>query len=55
MQAWLDLGRVVLNDDDVRRVCKIPGDPCGCTRQHFPKSGLPLPSPWNKYWSVFSS
>ena len=33
------------DDDEVRRVCKIPGDPCGCTRQHFQRSGLPLPSP----------
>ena len=20
------------DDDEVRRVCKTPGDPCGCTR-----------------------
>ena len=42
------------DDDDVRRVCKTsPGDPCGYTRQHSESSGSPLPSPWNKYWSVF--
>ena len=43
------------NDDEVRRVCKTPGDPWGCTRQHSQRNGLPLPFPWNKYWSVFSS
>ena len=37
----------VFNDDDeVRRVCKTPG----CTRQYYQRSGLPLPSPWIKYW-----
>ena len=43
------------NDDEVRRVCKTPGDPCGCTRQYYKRSGLPLPSPWIKYWFFFSS
>ena len=37
------------DDDDVRRVCKTPGDPCGCTRQYYQRSGLPLPSPWIKH------
>ena len=23
------------DDDEVRRVCKTPGDPCGCTRQYY--------------------
>jgi hypothetical protein len=36
-------------DDEVRRVCKTPGDPCGCTRQFYQRSDLPLPSPWIKY------
>ena len=44
-----------LYDADVRRVCKTPGVPCGCTRQHSQRSGLPLPSPWIKHWPVFSS
>ena len=35
--------------DEVRRVCKTPGDPCGCTRQYSLRSGLPLPSPWIKH------
>ena len=43
------------DDDEVRRVCKTPGDPCGCTSQYYERSGLPLPSPWIIYWSVFSS
>ena len=43
------------DDDEVRRVCKTPGDPCGCTRQYYKMSGLPLPSPWIKNGSVFSS
>ena len=34
------------DDDEVCRVCKTPGDPCGCTRQHYQRSGLPLPCPW---------
>ena len=50
---------IIISDDDdddgVRRACKIPGGPCGCTRQHSQRSGLPLPSPLNKYWSVSSS
>ena len=33
---------VECNDDDVRRVCKTPGDPCGCTRQYYQRSGLPF-------------
>ena len=33
-------------DDEVSRVCKTPGDPCGCTRQNSQRSGLPLSSPW---------
>ena len=37
------------DDDEVRRVCKTPGDPCGCTRQYYQRSGLPLPSPWIKH------
>jgi hypothetical protein len=43
------------DDDEVHRICRTPGDPCGCTRQYFQRSGLPLPSTWNKYWSVSSS
>ena len=42
------------DDDEVRRVCKTPGDPCECTRQHSQRSGLPLPSPWIQRLSVFS-
>ena len=41
--------------DEVRRVRKNPGDLCGFTRQYYQRSGLPLPSPWIKCWSVFSS
>ena len=37
------------NDDEVRRVCKTPGDPCRCTRQYYQRTVLLLPSPWNKY------
>ena len=33
------------DDDEVRRVCKTPGNPFECTRQHSQRSGLPLPSP----------
>ena len=43
------------DDDEVRRICKIPGDPCGCTRQHSQRNGLPLAYPWITHWSVFSS
>ena len=43
------------NDDEVRRVCMTPGDPCGCTRQYYQRSGLTLPSPWFRQWSVSSS
>ena len=42
-------------DDEVHRVCKTAGDPCGCTRQYYQRSGFPLPFPWIKCWSVFSS
>ena len=38
---------IVHDDDEVRRVCKTPCDPCGCTWQHSQMSGVPLPSPWN--------
>jgi hypothetical protein len=37
----LRLGPTLLHDDDdddddvVSRVCKTPGDPCGCTRQYY--------------------
>jgi hypothetical protein len=37
------------DDDEVGRVCKTPGDPYGCTRQHSQRSGLPLPSPSIKH------
>ena len=55
--AYLQVHELVEDDDDdeVLRVCNTPGDPCGCTRQHSQSSGLPLPSPWIKHWSVFSS
>ena len=43
------------DDDDVRQVWRTPGVPCGCTWQHSQRNGLPLPSNWIKYWSVFSS
>ena len=46
---------IQLFDDEIRRVCKNPGDPWGCTRQHSQRSGLLLPSPWFKHWSVSSS
>ena len=36
------------DEDEVCRVCKTPGDSCGCTRQHSQRSGLLLPSPWIK-------
>ena len=36
---------IAYDDDEDRRVCKTPGDPCGCTRQHSQSSGWPLPSP----------
>jgi hypothetical protein len=30
-------------DDEVRRVCETPGDPCGFTTQHSQGSGLHSP------------
>ena len=33
------------DDDEVRLVCKT----CGCARQYYQRSGLPLPSPWIEY------
>ena len=36
-------------DDEVRRICKTPGDPCGCNRQQSQRNGLPLSFPWDKY------
>ena len=41
-------------DDEVHRVSKISSDPCGCTRQHYRRSGLPLHFPWIRHWSVSS-
>ena len=43
------------DNDEVRGVCKTPGDPSGCTRQYYQSSGLLFPSPLIKHWSVSSS
>ena len=42
-------------DNEVRRVSKTPDDSCGCTRHNSQRSSLPLPCPWIKHCSFFSS